>query len=129
MQNALATRKSFYHEETFPLPGSLSEQEAFSEIQSQFSRQFEQYFPDKLAEKGVIGRFSIDFISVKEADAWKHYGIEINLRKGGTTHPLLMLQFLTDGEYNADTGAYFRQRAISAFTFHRIMWLLKSIKV
>ena len=28
---------------------------------------------------------------------WETYAIEINLRKGGTTHPFLTLQFLTDG--------------------------------
>ncbi|MCU7549424.1 peptide ligase PGM1-related protein [Chitinophagaceae bacterium LB-8] len=70
-----------------------------------------------LAEKGVLGRFSIDFISVKEGNTWKHYGIEINLRKGGTTHPLLMLQFLTDGEYNAETGAYYTASGNQRFYF------------
>ena len=60
-----------------------------------------------LQQRGVLGRFAIDFISVKEEDEWKHYAIEINLRKGGTTHPLLMLQFLTDGEYRADEGLYY----------------------
>lgn len=60
-----------------------------------------------LASKGAMGRFAIDFISVKQGDgSWKHYAIEINLRKGGTTHPFLMLQFLTDGKYNAETGEY-----------------------
>lgn len=59
-----------------------------------------------LKNKGVLGRFGIDFLSVKENGNWKHYAIEINLRKGGTTHPYLMLQFLTDGDYNADTGKY-----------------------
>lgn len=72
---------------------------------------------EALAGKGVLGRFSIDFISVKEADGWKHYGIEINLRKGGTTHPLLMLQFLTDGEYNAETGAYLTATGNERFYF------------
>lgn len=61
---------------------------------------------DKLKDKGVMGRFGIDFLSVKENDQWKHYAIEINLRKGGTTHPYIMLQFLTKGDYNADTGKY-----------------------
>jgi hypothetical protein len=28
------------------------------------------------------------------------------LRKGGTTHPFLTLQFLTDGTYNPDTGIF-----------------------
>ena len=60
-----------------------------------------------LANQGVVGRFAIDFISVKQPDdSWKHYAIEINLRKGGTTHPFLMLQFLTDGIYDADKGEY-----------------------
>ncbi len=60
----------------------------------------------QLKEKGVLGRFSIDFISVKENDHWKHYAIEINLRKGGTTHPFLMLQFLTNGHYDETTGFF-----------------------
>src|SRR5262249_48200409 len=62
---------------------------------------------DNLLEKGVLGRFAIDFISIKENNEWVHYPIEINLRKGGTTHPFLMLQFLTDGEYNYDDGKFY----------------------
>lgn len=61
---------------------------------------------EEMKKHGALGRFSADFISVKENDGWKHYAIEINLRKGGTTHPFLMLQFLTDGHYNTQTGAY-----------------------
>ncbi|HET9744178.1 MAG TPA: peptide ligase PGM1-related protein [Chitinophagaceae bacterium] len=60
----------------------------------------------ELQAEGVLGRFSIDFISVKEPVGWKHYAIEINLRKGGTTHPFLMLQFLTGGEFNWREGVY-----------------------
>ncbi|TAH08452.1 MAG: carboxylate-amine ligase [Sphingobacteriia bacterium] len=60
----------------------------------------------RMSDLGVLGRFSIDFISVLENDVWKHYAIEINLRKGGTTHPYLILQFLTDGKYDYQTGAY-----------------------
>jgi len=60
-----------------------------------------------LREKGVLGRFAIDFISVKEKRGWVHYPIEINLRKGGTTHPYVMLQFLTDGQYNDTEGLYY----------------------
>ncbi len=59
-----------------------------------------------LKEYGVTGRYSVDFISVKNGEDWNHYAIEINLRKGGTTHPFLMLQFLTDGRYQSDTGLY-----------------------
>ena len=60
----------------------------------------------QLKKAGVLGRFSIDFISVKENEEWTHYAIEINLRKGGTTHPFLMLQFLTDGYYDEVNGIF-----------------------
>jgi hypothetical protein len=40
------------------------------------------------------------------AGAWRHYAIEINLRKGGTTAPYLTLEFLTDGHYDADSGIF-----------------------
>jgi len=59
-----------------------------------------------LAREGVLGRFSIDFVSVPQGDGWRHHAIEINLRKGGTTLPYQMLQFLTDGRYCADTGRF-----------------------
>ncbi len=59
-----------------------------------------------LAGKGVIGRFAIDFLSVQEGNEWRHYAIEINLRRGGTTHPFMMLEFLTDGRYDPATGTF-----------------------
>lgn len=61
---------------------------------------------EAMKERGVMGRFGVDFISVKEGDDWKHYAIEINLRKGGTTHPYILLQFLTDGDYDYENGMY-----------------------
>lgn len=65
---------------------------------------------NKMKDKKVLGRFAIDFISVKENNNWIHYPIEINLRKGGTTHPFLMLQFLTDGLYNEKDGKYYTSK-------------------
>ena len=60
-----------------------------------------------LKRDGVLGRFGVDFVAVRGADgAWRHHAIEINLRKGGTTHPFLMLQFLTGGAYDTATGTY-----------------------
>ena len=59
-----------------------------------------------LADKGVLGRFGVDFLSLPDGDTWRHLAIEINLRKGGTTHPFLMLQFLTDGRYDEATGEF-----------------------
>lgn len=59
-----------------------------------------------LAGEGVVARFGIDFVSTRVEDRWTHYAIEINLRKGGTTHPYLTLQLLTDGAYDPATGLY-----------------------
>jgi hypothetical protein len=61
----------------------------------------------RLAKEGVIGRFALDFVVVRAKDGkWEPYAIEINLRKGGTTHPFLTLQFLTDGTYDPETGIF-----------------------
>ena len=61
----------------------------------------------RLAKEGVIGRFALDFVVVRSKNGkWEPYAIEINLRKGGTTHPFLTLQFLTDGTYNPETGIF-----------------------
>jgi len=61
----------------------------------------------RLAAEGVVGRFAIDFIVVKNAAGeWDPYAIEINLRKGGTTHPFLTLQYLTDGSYDPESGCF-----------------------
>ncbi len=60
----------------------------------------------ELSTAGIIGRFSVDFVSVRRPEGWKHYALEMNLRKGGTTLPYLMLKFLTGGSYDASTGIY-----------------------
>src|SRR6266568_6326546 len=61
----------------------------------------------RLAREGVIGRFALDFVVVRSSDGkWDPYAIEINLRKGGTTHPFLTLQFLTDGAYDPETAIF-----------------------
>jgi hypothetical protein len=60
-----------------------------------------------LAKLGVLGRFAVDFVVVQDdSGAWTPYAIELNLRKGGTTHPFLTLQFLTDGTYDGKRGVY-----------------------
>ena len=61
----------------------------------------------RLAREGVLGRFALDFVVVQDAGGdWTPYAIEVNLRKGGTTHPFLTLQFLTDGRYDAASGLF-----------------------
>ncbi|GAA3202552.1 peptide ligase PGM1-related protein [Microbacterium terregens] len=62
---------------------------------------------ERLAQEGVLGRFAVDFVVVRDAaGGWSAYAIELNLRKGGTTHPFLTLQFLTDGTYDGASGRY-----------------------
>jgi hypothetical protein len=61
----------------------------------------------RLKQEGVLGRFAVDFVVVRnEQGSWEVYAIEINLRKGGTTHPFLTLQFLTDGTYDPEQGVF-----------------------
>jgi hypothetical protein len=76
---------------------------------AEYSRDIREYgwrVGEVLRERGALGRFAIDFISVKREEEWEHYAIEINLRKGGTTHPYLILRFLTDGTYDPEDGIY-----------------------
>jgi hypothetical protein len=62
---------------------------------------------ERLKREGVIGRFALDFVVSREkGGSWRASAIEINLRKGGTTHPFLTLQFLTDGTYDAETAQF-----------------------
>ncbi len=62
---------------------------------------------ERLAELGVLGRFAIDFVVAQAEDGeWSAYAIELNLRKGGTTHPFLTLQFLSEGSYDAEQGVF-----------------------
>lgn len=79
--------------------------------------QYGKLVSEKLKEYGVLGRFAIDFISVKQQNEWTHFAIEINLRKGGTTHPYLMLQFLTEGNYDAEKGEYHTASGAQRFYF------------
>jgi hypothetical protein len=65
-----------------------------------------QRVADHLAGHGVLGRFAVDFVVVRDGADWRAYAIEVNLRKGGTTHPYDMLDFLTDGTYEPESGLY-----------------------
>ena len=60
----------------------------------------------ELVGEGVLGRFAFDFVVVRNGAAWTPYAIELNLRKGGTTHPFLTLQFLTDGRYDPESATF-----------------------
>jgi PGM1 C-terminal domain len=63
-----------------------------------------------LADKGALERFSVDFIAVPREGEWDIQAIEINLRKGGTTHPFMTLKFLTTGRYDLSSGLFYSQQ-------------------
>lgn len=60
-----------------------------------------------LVEAGAIGRAAIDFIVARNrSGSWSAYAIEINLRKGATTHPLYALELVTGGTYDASAATF-----------------------
>jgi hypothetical protein len=65
----------------------------------------------ELAEKGILERFGVDFVTVNQGNAkWDIQAVEINLRKGGTTHPFMTLKLLTNGRYDLSTGLFYSQQ-------------------
>lgn len=60
----------------------------------------------RLAREGALGRASVDFVAVREEGGWQPRALEINLRCGGTTHPMFALTALTDGAYEPLSGEY-----------------------
>jgi hypothetical protein len=61
----------------------------------------------ELGRRGVAGRASVDFAAAMDATGvWKLFALEINLRKGGTTHPFAALRNLVPGTYDAASGTW-----------------------
>jgi hypothetical protein len=60
-----------------------------------------------LAARGAIGRFALDFAAACDGDGrWRVFALEVNLRKGGTTHPFAALRHLAPGRYDCDAGCW-----------------------
>lgn len=59
-----------------------------------------------LREKGVQGPFSIDYAVVERRGEWVPFALEVNLRRGGTTHPFGSMDYLVDGRYDEARGVY-----------------------
>jgi hypothetical protein len=55
-----------------------------------------------LRHRGARGRFAVDFVEAGD----RLPAIEINLRKGGTTHPMMTMSIITQGHYDAATGEF-----------------------
>ena len=67
---------------------------------------------EALAARGAMERYGVDFITVQDPETkkWDIQAIEINLRKGGTTHPFMTLKLLTNGTFDYDTGLFLSQQ-------------------
>jgi hypothetical protein len=53
-----------------------------------------------LVNRGLLGRVSVDFAASASGGSWDLYALELNLRKGGTTHPYAALRNLVPGRYD-----------------------------
>ena len=62
---------------------------------------------ERLAARGALGRFSVDFVAADDGTGtWAINAIEVNLRKGGTTHTYTALRNLVPGRYDLDAGRW-----------------------
>jgi hypothetical protein len=60
-----------------------------------------------LADLGCAGRVGVDFMAARTGEGpWSVTALEVNLRKGGTTHPFSALRSLVPGHYDAESGAW-----------------------
>ncbi|MEA5452687.1 peptide ligase PGM1-related protein [Leptolyngbya sp. CCNP1308] len=73
-----------------------------------------QRIGEELARQGALERYGVDFIAVAKGDPkapeWDLQAIEINLRKGGTTHPLMAMKMLTEGQFHQTDGLFYTKQ-------------------
>ena len=73
-----------------------------------------QRIGEELAAQGALERYGVDFIAVQRGDpaapTWDLQAIEINLRKGGTTHPLMAMKMLTEGRFHPEDGLFYTKQ-------------------
>jgi hypothetical protein len=56
---------------------------------------------EELAGRGALGMLSVDFAAVRDrGEQWRLYALEVNLRRGGTTPPVVVLSSLLPGRYD-----------------------------
>ena len=53
-----------------------------------------------LAGRGALGWLAVDFVARRTGDGWALAAVDLNLRKGGTTHSYGALQHLVPGSYD-----------------------------
>ena len=59
-----------------------------------------------LAGAGAVGRVAVDFVAAQRGDGWTLHALDLNLRKGGTTHPFAALRHLVPGTYDVRAGRW-----------------------
>jgi hypothetical protein len=60
-----------------------------------------------LVSRGAVGRIGVDFVSARSQEgAWSVTALEVNLRKGGTTHPFSALRSLVPGRYDSESARW-----------------------
>jgi hypothetical protein len=69
----------------------------------------------RLAAEHIVGRCALDFLAVRRGAEWENFGLEVNLRTGGTTHPAATLASLTRGGYDLGASAFLSGSGIPKF--------------
>jgi hypothetical protein len=71
---------------------------------------------ERLAQRGARGRYSVDFAAAQSPSGrWNVVALEINLRKGGTTHPFSALRNLVPGAYSTQAGRWIAEDGTHRF--------------
>jgi PGM1 C-terminal domain len=68
-----------------------------------------------LARRGIVSRFSVDFLAGRPgpAGSWRVAALGLDLGLGGYTHPFLALRFLTGGRLETASGRFVSARGAS----------------
>ncbi len=61
---------------------------------------------EALAAEGALERYAVDFVARRFGERWDLQAIEVNLRKGGTTHPYMALRYATNGSIDPESGLF-----------------------
>ena len=62
---------------------------------------------ERYAAAGAIGRLAVDFVAASDdGRRWQVFALEVNLRKGGTTHPYALLRNLVPGRYDVEAARW-----------------------
>jgi hypothetical protein len=69
----------------------------------------------ELAMQGALERFAVDALARRINGRWDLQAIEVNLRKGGTTHPLMALRYLSNGRLDERSGSFLSPRGSELF--------------